>query len=79
MCGFMLDAGSHLTLLEFEIVQKSREIVQTEIAFSTPPPFQTLNRSKMVFGRFLNPKTYVVAGVQKCRNRSTIIRKKKGG
>ena len=31
------------------------------------PPFQTLNRSKMVFGRFLNRKTYVVAGVQKCR------------
>ena len=56
-----------------DIVQKSREIVQKEIAFSTPP-FQTLNRSKMVFGRFVNPKTYVVAGVQKCRNRSKIVR-----
>jgi hypothetical protein len=37
MCGIMLDAGSHLTLLEFEIVQKSRKIVQKEIDFSTPP------------------------------------------
>ena len=38
------------------------------------PPLPDTQSFKNGLRRFVNPKTYVVAGVQKCRNRSTIVR-----